>query len=329
MEGQKKRRLILKVSYLCFAEIDRIQPFSFSVPGLTDCLTGLANITFAWMVEQCKPYLAFNQFTNATLSNYLQRMIEDDAEQAMRKEEVPKTSMVNKAVNTITEDLSATKKWLSSWFVTPTEEKAAPQEKLVRTYCFGVSKVPPYEPDHWTFFRNQDSYTRMYQAISSAQDRTPGDCDDRSTEAHKPLRDLGETHEWIHPSVQWRQKMSDKETHIKCKEPCHLRPEALQSARPQKYRDEYKEDDFKYVSKPLEKLRYTQKDGVYGWVHKEKSDVWIPEWPIEAAIEEEDPSCYHENAEMALVDACLDNSKVREFLKEHAEAWNKVNVTAK
>ena len=56
--------------------------------------------------------------------------------------------------------------------------------------------------------------------------------------------------------------------------------------------------------------------------------MWIPEWPIEAAIKEEDPSSYDENAELALVDTCLDKGKVREFLKDHAVAWNKAHPTA-
>lgn len=282
------------------------------------------------MVEQCKPYLAFDQHTNATLSNYLQRMIEDDTEQAMRKEETPSTSMVSKAVATITEDLSATKKCIGSWFTSSSNEKAVPKEKMVRTYCFGVSTVPQYEPDHWTFFRNQDSYTQMYQAMSSPQLRTPGACDDRSTEAHTPLRDLGETHEWMHPSVRWRQIMSDKEAHLECAEPCHLRPSAPQSGHPTKYKkEEYQDEDFKYDSKPLNELKYTQKDGVYGWMHKKNSEVWIREWPIEAALKDEDPSSYNENAELALVDTCLDKGKVRRFLRDHAVAWNKAHSIAK
>jgi hypothetical protein len=54
--------------------------------------------------------------------------------------------------------------------------------------------------------------------------------------------------------------------------------------------------------------------------------VWIPEWPIEAELEDEDPSAYNENAELALVDACLVKNEVRKFLREHATAWNKANA---
>ena len=78
-------------------------------------MTGLASITFAWMVERCRPYLAFDNFTNATIANYLQHMIEDDAEQTLRKKEAPSTSMAGKAAASIIEDLSATKKWFSSF----------------------------------------------------------------------------------------------------------------------------------------------------------------------------------------------------------------------
>lgn len=253
------------------------------------------------MVEQCRPYLAFDQYTNDTLARYLQRMIEDDAEQSLRKKEAPSTSMVGKTVATITEDVSATKKWLGSFFLSSSDEKVAPKEKMVRTYCFSPSVVPPYKPDHWTLFRTQDSYSLMYQVISSPQARTPGACDDRSTESHTPLHQLGQTNEWIHPSVKWRTDMSEA----------------------------HDQKEFQYKSEPLTALRYTQKDGVYGWVHKKNSDLWIPEWPIIAALKDEDPSKTDENAEMALVDTCLDKDKVRQFLRDHAVAWNKVNSTAK
>lgn len=260
---------------------------------LTRCVTGLANITFAWMVEKCRPYLAFDQYTNTTLSNYLQRMIEDDAEQSLRKKEAPSTSIVGKTVATITKDLSATKKWVGSFF---SSGETAPKEKMVRTYCFSPSVVPPYKPDHWTLFRTQDSYSLMYQAISSAQTRTPGACDDRSTETHTPLRDLGKTNEWMHPSVKWRVDMS--QAHDK--------------------------EDFKYKSEALKPYEYKQKDGIYGWAHKTDEKVWLPEWPIVASLQDEDPSTTNENAEMALVEACLDKDQVRQFLRDHAEAWTKI-----
>jgi hypothetical protein len=267
---------------------------------LTLCSTGLANITFAWMVEQCRPYLAFDQFTNATLANYLQRMIEDDAEQSLRAEEAPSTGMVGKTVAAITEDLNATKKWLGSFFSSPSNEKETPKEKMVRTYCFSASVVPPVRPDHWTLFRNQDSYSLMYKFISNPETRTPGACDDRSTELHTPLHKLGDTREWMHPSVRWRQEKS---------------------------KDCVK--DFQYNSEPLAALTYAQKEGVWGWKHNTKDEVWIPEWPIEASLEDEDPNTYNENAELALVDACLDKNEVRKFLREHATAWKKANAPAK
>jgi hypothetical protein len=170
---------------------------------------------------------------------------------------------------------------------------------MVRTYCFGASVVPPVRPDHWTLFRNQDSYSLMYKFISNAETRKPGDCDDRSKEKGSPLAELGETREWMHPSVRWRQQKSEKHT----------------------------EKELRYNSEPLAALNYIQKDGIWGWKHKDtKKDVWIPEWPIEAALEDEDPSAYNENAELALVDACLDKNEVREFLREHATAWNKANA---
>ncbi|KAH4171136.1 hypothetical protein HBI24_165720 [Parastagonospora nodorum] len=260
---------------------------------------GLANITFAWMVEQCRPYLTFNDFTNATLANYLQRMIAVDAEQSLRAKEAAPTGMVGSTVAAITEDLNATKKWLGSFF--SSNDKATPKEKMVRTYCFSASVVPPVKPDHWTLFRNQDSYSLMYKAISHPETRTPGNCNDQSTEDHTPLSKLGETREWMHPSVKWRQAKSTG----------------------------HADKELQYNSEPLKALAYDRKDGVWGWKQSadSKVPVWIPEWPIEAALEEEDESSYSENAELALVDACLDKEAVREFLKEHATAWNKANAS--
>lgn len=132
----------------------------------------------------------------------------------------------------------------------------------------------------------------MYQVISSPQARTPGACDDRSTESHTPLHQLGQTNEWMHPSVKWQVDMSN----------AHDKKEYL------------------YKSESLAALDCKQKDGMYGWVHKENHDVWIPEWPIAAALKDEDPSTTNENAEIALVEACLDKDKVRQFLRDHAVA---------
>ncbi|KAG9199104.1 hypothetical protein G6514_009022 [Epicoccum nigrum] len=261
---------------------------------------GLANITFAWMVEQCRPYLAFDYFTNATLATYLQRVVEDDAEQSLRTKEAPSMGMVGKAVAAITEDLNATTKWLGSFFSSPSNEKATSKEKMVRTYCFSASVVPPVRPDHWTLFRNQDSYSLMYKFISNPETRKPGVCDDRSTEFHTPLKKLGETREWMHPSVRWRQEKSKNE----------------------------EDEKLRYSSEPLAALTYGQKDGVWGWKRKAKDAAWIPEWPIEAALEDKDPNMYdeNENAELALVDACRDKKEVRNFLREHAAAWKKANA---
>jgi hypothetical protein len=252
------------------------------------------------MVEQCRPYLAFDYFTNATLAHYLQRVVEDDAEQSLRTKEAPSTGMVGKAVAAITEDLNATTNWLGSFFSSPSHEKATSKEKMVRTYCFSASVVPPVVPDHWTLFRNQDSYSLMYKAISDPETRRPGACDDRSTELHTPLNKLGETREWMHPSVKWRQEKSKNE----------------------------EDEKLRYSSEPLAALTYGQKDGIWGWKREAKDTVWIPEWPIEAALEDKDPNMYdgNENAELALVDACRDKKEVRNFLREHAAAWKKANA---
>ena len=79
------------------------------------------------MVEQCRPYLAFDYFTNATLATYLQRVVEDDAEQSLRTKEAPSTGMVGKAVAAITEDLNTTTKWLGSFFSPPIQRESIVQ----------------------------------------------------------------------------------------------------------------------------------------------------------------------------------------------------------
>jgi hypothetical protein len=260
------------------------------------------------MVEQCRPYLAFDEFTNATLANYLQRMVFEDAEQSSRAELASNTGMLDKTYAAITGAPTATAKWLGSFFSAPSNEQATPAEKLVRSYCFSASKVPTVEPDHWTLFRNQDSYSLMYKFISHPETRTPGACDDRSTERHTPLSELGETGEWMHPSVRWRQEKSKG----------------------------HEKKEFHYNSEALAALNYEKKHGAWGWKgweHKKdgKADreVWIPEWPIEAALKDGNPSAVNENAELAVIDACLDKKQVRKFLREHAAAWNKANASAR
>jgi hypothetical protein len=304
------QRRTLKVSHIALPNnghfrlvpISRVNTPPVSLHKLTLFATGLANITFAWMVEQCRPYLAFDQFTNDTLANYLQRIVEHDAELSSRaKNEPPKPGMVGNAVATITEPLNATTKWLGSFFSYPSND--TPKEKLVRTYCFEVVDSPKVKPHHWTFFRNQDSYGRLYQLMHSPENRKPGNCDDVSKEPHLPLRPLGETHEWMHPSVWWRQAKSE----------------------------EHPDKDFHYKSEPLAALNYDQYDGVWGWKSKpeDKDKVWIPEWPIEAALEKANPNATHKNAELALIDACIDNTKVRKHLREHATAWNNASASTK
>lgn len=240
------------------------------------------------MVEQCRPYLAFDDFTNATLANYLQRTTEYADIQSAQEE----PGMVGKAVTAIND----TGKWLGSFFSSPDTQ----EEKMVHSYCWIADKCPEYRTPHWTLFNTQDSYSRMYKAISSPQYRTPGACDDRSTESHTPLEKLGETNEWMHPSVKWRIEKS-KES----QDPAH-----------------------QYNPKSLDAFRYEKQGGVYGWQHKDK-EVWIREWPITAALKDADTSAYNENAEMALIEQCEDHVQVRKFLKEHAAAWNKAYPTAK
>jgi hypothetical protein len=265
-------------------------------------MLGLANITFAWMVDQVRPYLAFEEFTNASVANYLQRMVETGDEQALRKKEEPPSGVVGKLSGAV-----------SSWF-NSNDQKTLSQEKLVRTYCFSPSVVPTNKPLHWTLFRTQDSYSLMYQAISAPEIRKPGAGDDRSTESRMALSKLGRTNEYIHPSVKWRVDQS-KEMEVKKGEPKTEQPDTNHK-------------DFRYEPESLAGFEHKRRDGIYGWENK-SSNVFIPEWPIVAALKDGDPSVYDASSEMALVDQCKDKDHVRKFLRTSATAWENMQPNAK
>jgi len=242
------------------------------------------------MVELCKPYLAFEEFTNSLIESYVNSMIADVDEQTKGTwQDAP--GRVNKAIGAVTEAVSSAGKWVGSLFAGADN---TPKEKMVRSYCYSIEENPPYHPAHWALFRPQDSYTLMYKAMSSPATRTPGACDDRSFEPYKSLADLGQTNEFIHPSVQWRLEQSK----------------------------DYDEDGYQYKSEALKGFVYKEKNGVAGWSN---GDIWIQEWAIKGALQDEnpDPSKPSENAEMALIDQCLDKVEVRKFLKSHTVAWQK------
>lgn len=246
------------------------------------------------MVELCKPYLAFEDFTNATITGYVSAMIADVDEQTKGTwQDAP--GSVNKAIGAVTGAVTAAVgsagRWVGSLFA-GADYNSASKEKLVRSYCYSIIANPPYHPAHWALFRPQDSYTLMYKAMSSPATRTPGACDDRSAEPYKLLTDLGQTNEYIHPSVQWRLEQS-------------------------RINDE---DGYRYKSEALKGFVYTEKDGVAGW---SKGKLRIQEWAIKGALQDEDPTKPSENAEMALIDECLDKVEVRKFLKSHTVAWQK------
>jgi len=246
------------------------------------------------MVEMCKPYLAFEDFTNATITRYVSDIMADIDEQTKGTwQDAP--SMANKAIGAVTGAVSgavgSAGRWVGSWFA-GAGDNAASKEKLVRSYCFSVIDNPPHHPAHWALFRPQDSYTLMYKAMSAPATRTPGECDDRSHEPYKLLADLGQTNEYVHPSVQWRLEQS-------------------------RINDE---DGYRYKSEALKGFVYTQKNGVAGW---SKGKIWIQEWAIKGALQDEDPTDCRGNAEMALIDQCLDKVEAREFLRSHTVAWQK------
>ncbi|KNG50088.1 hypothetical protein TW65_03007 [Stemphylium lycopersici] len=272
--------------------------------GKTD-LEGLANVTFAWMVDQCRPYLAFDDFTNDTIANYLQRTkAHDDLRKALKKEN-PTPSMIEQAVNTI----GAPGRWLGSFFAsydTP--------PKMVRPSKVIIEKEPVYQTNNWTLFRFQDSYSPKWFAFGS-QVRTPGACHDMSTEdctAKKEPRELGRTNEWMHPSVKWR---------------------VLKSAVKDKVSGVKVDHSYEYNSEPLQAFRYEQKNGMWGYQHtdQDKKNLWIPEWPIIATIKEKDTTipmlmeANKDNAEMALIEKCADYEQVLDFLGIHATPYQKVN----
>jgi hypothetical protein len=210
------------------------------------------------MVELCKPYLAFEDFTNATIAGYVNAMIAEVDEQTKGTWQVlpiTGTSAIGAVAGAVTGAVGSAGRWVGSLFAGG-YNNAASKEKLVRSYCYSVIANPPYHPAHWALFRPQDSYTLMYKAMSSPATRIPGACDDRSAEPYKSLTDLGLTNEYIHPSVQWRLEQS-------------------------RINDE---DGYRYKSEALKGFVYTEKDGVAGW---SKGELWIQEWAIKGALQDD------------------------------------------
>lgn len=252
-------------------------------------------MTFAWMVDQCRPYLAFEDFTNDTIANYLQRTRRHDEIRKAKKKAHP--SMKDQ----VTSKLGAASKYLGSFL--PFGEQAVPE---------GNEEAQTNESAHWTLFRAHGGDDLKYRYLGS-QDRTPGACYDMSTEARPgsndriKLRDLGRTNEWMHPSVQWRIESSKKAKN---------------------------NHGYIYESSALGGFKYGEKNGVCGWQYTDKGgdkdrDVWIPEWPITAAIGKKGTSvptlkeARSEYAEMALIEQCKDYKDVLEFLDYSAAPYGK------
>lgn len=206
--------------------------------------SGLANVTFAWMIQQLGPYLAFEPWTWISIAGYQQRVIDE----TWRYGSMKKPTTVEKVENTVSE-------W-SHWIFEEGKKKMglSKEVKMVPVPEQNVRDPEPKsggkdgKPIRWAISEYQDSYTRMYQAISGAVDRTPGECTDRSTEARRPLKELGRTNEYIHPSVWWRVKTMEGEKGGKQYNPSSLR-------------------DFER----------RQHDRYGSWGYK-KGGLWIPEW---------------------------------------------------
>ena len=208
-------------------------------------LLGLANVTFAWMVQQLGPYLAFEDWTwgSKGIAGYQQRVSDEE----WRYGSMKKPSTVEKVESTVAG-------W-GHWIFEQGKKVVSGEVKMVPVSEQKIKDPPKTagkggKPIRWAISEYQDSYTRMYQAISDPVDRTPGECTDRSTEKRTPLKELGRTNEYIHPAVWWRVK--------------NMRGE---------------KGDKKYLASPLKDFERGQ-DPTYGsWGYLKKSTaVWIPEW---------------------------------------------------
>lgn len=236
--------------------------------GSTSILTvaGLSNITFAWMIQQLGPYLAFEPWTwgDEGIGGYqksvmLEERMYNSMQSMTRQEQKEYRLLITKSkLEKFKDSMSDWGVWIwhgmrRALFGGPVREvKLVPvnPEKITDPQPILLDDKGNQISPRWGVSEYQDSYTAMYRLMGAPVNRTPGESHDRSREGGKPLLELGQTNEYIHPSVWWRYQTMKNE-----------------------------EGDMKYVSKSLlgfkrqQDLRY----GSYGY-WKADTEVWVPEW---------------------------------------------------
>lgn len=226
--------------------------------------SGLSNVAFAWMVQQLGPHLAFEPWTWGDLgiggyqrSVMLEERMYNSMKNMPRQEQKEYRGLITK---TATENF---KDSLSDWgaWIWDGMRRSLGLYKAVKLVPVQPDKITDPQPSlvddkgnlilpRWGVSEYQDSYTAMYRVMGAPVIRTPGESSDRSREGGLPLRELGQTNEYIHPSVWWRYQTMKNE-----------------------------KGDMKYVSKALLGFKRQQdlKYGSYGY-WKSDTQVWVPEW---------------------------------------------------
>lgn len=225
--------------------------------------SGLSNLTYAWMVQQLGPYLAFEPWTwgKDGIAGYQERVMrEEQMYNAMKSgmtadEKKEYAGLVREGTLETVE--SAAADW-GSW-IWQKAKNTVGASKSVKMVPVPEQYIQPPDPSlmgkdpvklEWGISQYADSYTAMYRLISAPVNRAPGESNDRSREDGPPLLKLGATNEYIHPSVWWRYKVMKD-----------AKGNAL------------------YASKSLNGFKRLQEPtyGSYGY-WKDSTKVWIPEW---------------------------------------------------
>lgn len=161
---------------------------------VTDSCEALSNLTYAWMVDKCAPYLAFQDWT----------FTDDIPNQAAR---------VTDEYNDYVRELITSPSILHQATIKLERAETNLEQKFRET--FGLNPVSPHaqratdphataQARHWAQSEPYDSLSLFYRALHRPVHRTPGECNDMSVTTCPPLKTLGETNEWIHPSVFYR-----------------------------------------------------------------------------------------------------------------------------
>lgn len=239
----------------------------------------------AWMIEQCRPYLAFDSWAVDDCRTYIYNIIIQESEDSGRKAAEAGSGVVGK----VSQLVHGVEETFTHMFSVP-----PPKEEMVMGLKQEiVNRPPPLKENRWVRFEKQDSYSAFYAAIHAPVVRKPGEGWDQTVDPHPLLKDLGETYEWIHPSVSWRIKASHDATEDKT---CH------------------------YTSQALAGFEHSKNEyGAHGW-HKKETDTWIPEWPIRTS------GVTDVGAEVNLISGCSDEKEVKAHLDKLNADWDHAEV---